>query len=156
MLQERSLDGEGFLDGPGSWLLGIRASLIYLTSPFFFYGFSFSCSVSLPSLGAICLFELKGNWIHSSFLPKSFLNSDVGWKSRPLKFPTWWNYFSLLGPATILSLGKAWAKQLGAEILLPQTSLLGPVRLAPRDDQEHGASVIPRSVRPRGPSTLPN
>lgn len=47
----------------------------------------------------------------------SFLNSDAGWKSRPLKFPRWWNYFSLLNPATILRLGKVWASLAGTRDL---------------------------------------
>lgn len=38
----------------------------------------------------------------------------MGWKSDLLKFPTRWNYFSLLNPAAILSLGTVWASLTGA------------------------------------------
>lgn len=58
ILQEGSwIPGWSCLMVTGDWR---KPHLFDFPHFFFFFVHSFSCSVSLPSLGAICLFELRG------------------------------------------------------------------------------------------------
>lgn len=119
-LEQFSKKDHGFLDGAVSWLLGIGESLIYLTSLIFFFFFvhSFSCSVSLPSLGAICLFELRGeldSWFQKlSFFPKFFFLVQMWMKIRVSEIPHKMKLLFSAQSCSSSQFGTDWASLAGA------------------------------------------